>query len=127
MPGRRSFPKAAALACLLGSAPLLAAGAAMAQIVPLFGNQGPFLDKADYALADVAAHKLLDPQPAALGTIADWSNPVSGNRGVLTMGRAYQKDGNDCRSVRWRDVFKAGPERTVLLDTCRISGVWKLM
>ena len=106
---------------------LLLATGAQAQIIPLFGNAGPFLNRADFEVADAAARKLLEPQPAAIGTIANWADPASGNSGTLTMGRAYQKDGHDCRTVSWHDLFKGGAERTVLLDTCRISGVWKLM
>ena len=123
MPTSRSFSPACAAAALL----LLLASAAQAQVVPFFGNQGPFLNRSDFALADAAAHKLLEPQPAAKGTVADWSDPASGNSGSLTMGRAYRRHGHDCRTVSWHDAFKAGAQRTVLLDTCRISGAWKLM
>ena len=106
---------------------LLLATGAQAQVTPLFGNAGPFLNRADFDLADAAARKLLEPQPAAIGTVADWTDPASGNSGSLTMGRAYRKHGRDCRSVSWHDAFKAGEKRTVALDTCRIAGVWKLM
>lgn len=98
-----------------------------AQFVPFFGNMGPFLNQEDFTLADAAVHKLMDPQPAPLGTAVSWDNPVSGNSGILTMGRAYHKMGYDCRVVRWHDLFKKGTQRTVMLNTCHVSGVWKLM
>ena len=49
---------------------LLLATGAQAQVTPLFGNAGPFLNRADFDLADAAARKLLEPQPAAIGTVA---------------------------------------------------------
>ncbi len=120
VPAAKSAPLAVLL--LLGLS-----GGAWAQIVPLFGNAGPFLNGADFSLADVAARTLLEPKPASRGTAASWSNAASGNSGKLTMGRAYQMQGNECRAVSWHEVFKAGSQRTVQLETCRISGVWKLM
>ena len=106
---------------------LLVPAGAQAQVFPFLGTQGPFLNRADFALADAAARKLLEPQPAAKGTVENWTDQASGNSGSLTMGRAYRKHGRDCRSVSWHDAFKAGEKRTVALDTCRIAGVWKLM
>ena len=106
---------------------ILGATVVRAQFVPLFGNQAPLLNGADFDLANAAARKLLEPQPAAMGTIADWKDSASGNSGTLTMGRTFQKDGHDCRTVSWHDLFKDGEERNLLLDTCRVSGVWRLM
>jgi surface antigen len=98
-----------------------------AEFIPFFGNMGPFLNREDFTLADAAVHKLMDPQPAPLGAAVDWNNPISGNSGILTMGRTYHKKGYDCRVVQWHDVFRDGTQRTVMLNTCHISGVWKLM
>ena len=98
-----------------------------AQFIPFFANAGPFLSKKDFTFADVAAHKLMDPRPAPLGTAVAWSNPVSGDSGIVTMGRTYQKSGYDCRVLSWHDDFKNGVQRTVMLNTCHVSGVWKLM
>jgi surface antigen len=100
---------------------------ASAQYFPYFENMGPFLNNDDFASADVATRKLMEPEPAALGTVATWRNPASGNSGILTMGRAYEKDGNPCRTVSWHVAFQEGHQHTVLLDTCRIKGIWKLM
>lgn len=103
------------------------AGRSHAQFFPYFENMGPFLSNADFTFADAATRELMEPEPAPLGTVAAWNNPASGNNGVLTMGRAYEKDGNTCRIVSWYVAFKDGPHHTVMLDTCRITGVWKLM
>jgi len=110
-----------------GLAALGITAGAQAQLMPLFGSDGPFLNREDFVQADAAARVLLEPQPAPLGTFARWSDPASGNSGVLTMGRAYSKSGYDCRTVSWRDIFKGGIERTVLLETCRVGGAWKLV
>ena len=121
-------PRAPAVVC--GTAAILfgmSIGARAQLLMPLLGNDGPVLKQADFVLADAAARKLLEPQPAPLGTAANWTDAATGNSGTLTMGRAYRRDGNDCRAVSWHDVFKGGMERTVALDTCRISGLWKLM
>ncbi len=106
---------------------LCASASAQAQITGFFGAQGPFLDKADLVQADQAARRLLRPRPAALGTSAAWAEPTSGDSGVLTLQRAYQSHGRDCRTVQWHDDFKSGAERTLLLNTCLVGGRWRLM
>jgi surface antigen len=102
-------------------------GVSRAQFFPYFENIGPFLTNADFAFADVATRKLMEPEPAPFGTVAAWRNPESGNSGLLTMGRAYEKNGNICRMVSWHVAFSDTRQHTVILDTCRIAGVWKLV
>ena len=114
----------------LAVAALLALGTAtgaQAQITGFFGDQGPFLDRADLVLADQAATRLLRPQPAAIGTTETWAEPASGDSGTLTMERAYRSKGRDCRTVGWHDMFKSGAERTFHLNTCFVAGRWWLM
>ncbi len=114
----------------LAVAALLAMGAATgahAQIFGFFGDNGPYLDRADLILADQAATRLLRPQPAALGMTETWAEPTSGDSGTLTMERAYRSKGRDCRTVGWHDVFKSGAERNFHLDTCLVAGRWRLM
>ena len=106
---------------------LCASTGAQAQHPGFFGTQGPFLDRADLVQADLAAQRLLSPHPAAPGTSAAWADPASGNSGTLTLQRAYQRHGRDCRTVRWHDDFKSGAQRTLLLDTCLVEGRWRLM
>ena len=100
---------------------------AHAQVTGLFGDQGPFLDRADLVLADQAARRLLLPHPAAIGTAETWAEPASGDSGTLTMERAYRSKGRDCRTVGWHDVFKSGADRNFHLDTCLVAGRWRLM
>jgi len=114
----------------LAVAALLALGTAtgaQAQITGFFGDQGPFLDRADLALADQAAARLLRPQPAPVGTTETWAEPSSGDSGTLTTERAYRSKGRDCRTVGWHDVFRSGAERNFHLDTCLVAGRWRLV
>ena len=107
---------------------LLGTGAsARAQITGFFGDQGPFLDRADLVQADNAARRLLRPRPAAVGASETWAEPSSGDSGTLTVQRAYQSHGRDCRAVQWHDVFKSGADRSVLLQTCLVAGRWRLV
>ena len=109
---------------------LLMAGAgtsARAQITGFFGDQGPFLDRADLVQADAAARRLLRPRPAAVGASETWAEPSSGDSGTLTIQRAYQSQGRDCRAVQWHDVFKSGADRSVILQTCLVAGRWRLV
>ena len=51
--------------CAAALVMLLAPAGAQAQVFPFFGDQGPFLNRADFAQADAAARKLFEPKPAA--------------------------------------------------------------
>ena len=126
-PSTRTIISAARTACVTGHVSLMAETGARAQITPLFGNEGPFLNRATFALADATARKLPEPQPAAMGTVANWADAASGNSGAPTMGSAYQRDGHDYRTMTWADILKSGERRTVMLATCGISGIRKLM
>ncbi len=113
---------------LLDGLVLLGSGAgARAQVTGFFGDQGPFLDRADLVQADNAARRLLRPHPAAVGVSETWAEPSSGDSGTLTVQRAYQSKGRDCREVQWHDVFKSGADRSVLLQTCLVAGRWRLV
>ncbi len=115
------------IAWLAGLLAVAAPVAGHAQISPFLARQGLLLDRADFDLADAAARKLLEPQPAPLGTTETWANNKSGNSGTLTMGQAYRRHGHDCRAVSWHDVFKVGDDRTVILKTCHMPAGWKVM
>ena len=103
------------------------ATAAQAQINPFRGNTGPVLPKADNDAAIAAAGRLLGDHPAAVGKVEQWSGATSGNRGSMTVERAFKRAGNDCRTVRSRVQFKGGTSNSYVLDVCRIDGQWKMM
>jgi surface antigen len=107
---------------------LLCMGAAAhAQINPFRSYRGPTLSQADLDEGTKAAARLLGDNPKPVGTVETWTGPKSGNRGTLTVERAYQRDGQPCRAIRSRVTYKSGTQRTFLLDTCRVAGQWKLM
>ncbi len=123
MPGSSRLVLAALI--LLGTG--ASARAQMTGFAGFFGDQGPFLDRADLVQADNAARRLLRPRPAAVGASETWAEPSSGDSGTLTVQRAYQSHGRDCREVQWHDVFKSGADRSVLLQTCLVAGRWRLV
>lgn len=126
MPMTHSFVRPIRVAVIAGVVLLGMPSLGQAQFTSALGWKSPMLNRTDLALANAAAQKLLNPRPAPLGTTTTWSNSASGNSGTLTMGRAFQKGSHDCRTVSWHDVFRRGGTRTLMLDTCRISGRWKL-
>lgn len=112
---------------LLGGLTLLGmASAAQAQINPFKNYNGPVLTKADYAAGREAAIRLLGTTPPPVGASESWAGPTSGNHGTLTVERAYRQRNLDCRAVRSKVDYKAGRERSLLLNTCQIDGKWKL-
>lgn len=99
---------------------------AQAQINPFQGYRGPTLTKSDLDAGTQAAGRLLGDNPKPVGTAEEWIGPESGNAGTLTIERAYHRQGHDCRAVRSRVTYKAGSQRSFLLNACRVAGQWKL-
>ena len=108
----------AALACLPMSA--------RAQVNPFRPFHGPTLPRADLDAGKQAASRLLGADPKPVGATETWTGPTSGNSGVLTIERAYQRQGHVCRAVRSRIIYKQGTERSFLLQACRVGGRWRL-
>jgi hypothetical protein len=106
------------------------AGAAQAQLINPFGvNNGTLLTANDYKLGGAAAKKLL-ADPPAVGRYETWSNPVSGNRGELTIMEISTSKDMPCRKVKSHIIYKkAGAlPRDVTLDACQVpSGEWKIV
>jgi hypothetical protein len=102
-----------------------------AQINPFRGYKGPTLSKEDLASGQAAANKLLTEDQAQVGKSEDWSGPTSGNRGSLSIQKAFQRQGMECRTLRSEVHYKkapASPPRTLNLNVCRTkAGEWKLM
>jgi len=98
----RSIEAMPILIRLLVVAPLLLSigTSVRAQALGFFGGEGPFLGWAELIQADQAARRLLRPRPAALGMSEIWAEPTLGDNGTLTLERAYQSHGRDCRAVR---------------------------
>ena len=118
----------ARLACGLSVVAFLAVApvAAHAQINPFVRYRGPTLSRADLQAGKEAALRLLDHDPATVGTVETWKSPSSGDSGSFTIERVYRRQGRDCRDVRARVRYRAGTERSFLLRTCHVDGQWKL-
>jgi surface antigen len=100
-----------------------------AQINTFRGYKGPVLSKEDLASGQAAANKLLTEDQAQVGKSEDWAGPTSGNTGSISVQKAFQRQGMECRTlseVRYK-IASASPW-TFNLNVCRIkTGEWKLM
>ena len=102
-----------------------------AQINPFRSYKGPTLSKEDLASGQAAANKLLTEDQAEVGKSEDWAGPTSGNRGSLSVQRAFEHKGMECRALRLEVHYKkapASPPRILTFNVCRIkTGEWKLL
>jgi hypothetical protein len=73
---------------------------AQAQINPFRTYKGPSLTQEDKALGQAAAVKLLTQDQAEVGKFEAWAGPKSGNSGTISVQKAYQRQGMDCRALR---------------------------
>ena len=94
---------------------------------PFRGYKGPSLSRADLDEGRKAAGRLLGDAPKPVGTTEAWSGPQSGNTGVLKVERAYDRHEQPCREIRSSVTYKDGTKRSFVLNTCRVSGRWRLM
>lgn len=119
---RYARPCAAALLFLLGTS------ASHAQINPFRGaRQGQGLDKADVNMLSDTAVQLNDASPLRVGDTKNWSNPDSGNSGVVKLVRIFKSRGMACHALRYDLSFKqrrAGQSYT--FDWCRTGAGWKI-
>ena len=104
---------------------------AHAQINPFRGYKGPTLTREDLAAGQAAAMKLLNDDQAEIGKSEDWAGPASGNSGSLSVQKAFQRQGMECRQLRSMVRYKRTPTaapRVFSLNACRTpAGEWKLM
>lgn len=104
---------------------------AHAQINPFRGYKGPTLTKDDLASGQAAAMKLLTDDQAQMGKSEDWAGPTSGNTGSVSVQRAFERQGMECRELRTEIRYKKAPtasSRVFNLNVCRTqAGEWKLM
>jgi surface antigen len=106
-------------------------GGAHAQINPFRGYKGPVLSKEDLASARAAADKLLNEDQAQVGKSEDWVGAASGDSGSISVQKAFQRQGMECRAlrseVRYKTASTSSP-RVLNLNVCRTkTGEWKLM
>jgi hypothetical protein len=96
---------------LLLAAAILAIGPArsLAQ-EDVFGVEGLPLTTKDFAAMASAANPLLKDESLPLGTAREWRNPISGNRGRITLLErfqyAYEGSTLRCRKLKYHTVIK---------------------
>jgi surface antigen len=109
-------------------APWLWAAPARAQINPFQNYNGPTLRKADLDLGMQAAQRLLNADGGRVGASEAWTGGASGNSGTMTVQRAFERDGNPCRSLLAVVNHTGGTKRSWQLNVCRLpSGEWKIV
>ncbi len=126
MPKMRSAWPALMIAGFLAFAHV---NAARAQIINPFGvNNGNQLSKDDFTLGRAAVAKLLNDTPA-IGRYEDWSNPVTGNHGRLTITSIYTQNSMPCRKLNSLIEFskKGASPNTLVIDVCKTSAGWKVV
>jgi surface antigen len=115
------------LVLLTGGLIALVAAPASAQINPFRRYSGPVLSKDDIQAGKEAAARLLAQKPATVGASQFWVGARSGNTGTLSIERIFRQQDRDCRAVRSKIQFKAGGERSFVLNACEVSGQWKVV
>ncbi len=87
---------------------------------------GKSLDKADQAYARQTAYQALETTPA--GNQSTWSNPDSGNYGMVTPIKTYQnEDGSYCREFH-QTIVVGGKTEEAYGTACRQpDGSWKIV
>jgi surface antigen len=87
---------------------------------------GKSLDKADKMHADRAGQQALET--SRVGQAVPWSNPDTGNSGVVTPTRTFQTaSGENCREYTEK-VMIGGKEETAYGTACRQpDGSWKIL
>ncbi|HBK09385.1 MAG TPA: hypothetical protein DDZ81_26575 [Acetobacteraceae bacterium] len=119
--------------CCSLAASLILAGlhsAALAQINPFHGYDGPTLSKQDLDTSQAATRKLLTDDQAEVGKSEHWEGTTSGNQGDITVLKSFTRQGMPCRTLRSDVRYKqtSARPRSFTLDVCRLpSGEWKIV
>ena len=110
--------------------PALAALPASAQFIPTPGpNLVPeTLTREDVTALSAASAKLYTAETVAVGAVETWTNPKTGNSGVVTIARVFERNGMPCREIVHRIKLAREGEQTYHFNRCRIgTGEWKLI
>jgi surface antigen len=117
----RSLP---ALLCLCLS---LFPATMQAQVNP-FRNSRIGLNDADLQAMNAAAARLYQQSTVSIGATDSWSNPNSGNGGLITVLQSFTKSGMPCRKVRYDIHLRTRRgTRSYTLNWCKTAGgAWKI-
>ena len=108
---------------------VLATTSPQAYAVNPFKRGGFALERSDLALLASAAEKLYLVDGVEVGTVEKWSNPETGNRGIVRLIKKHEYKGLPCRKLQHDIKLKLvkNPHRFII-DRCRTAeGEWKLL
>ncbi|MDJ0894577.1 MAG: hypothetical protein QNJ92_05510 [Alphaproteobacteria bacterium] len=109
-------------------ATVVAGGGAVAQVNPFDVEGGIQIKKGDLTALTLAAQKLYDAK-APVGTVDEWENPKSGNRGTVTLIDHFERDGGPCMRLGYTFIIKgeADPKNFALRQCLADDGKWKIL
>ena len=111
--------------------PALAPLPASAQFIPT--PMGPSfvpesLTHDDVTALSAASAKLYTAETVAVGSLEYWTNPKSGNSGVVTIACVFERNGMPRREIVHPIKLDREGEQTYHFSRCRIAtGEWKLI
>ena len=108
---------------------VLATMSPQASAVNPFRKGGFSLNAGDLALLTAAGEKLYLVDDVEVGTVVKWSNPETGNRGLIKLVRKHEYKGLPCRQMHHRIKLKNNTDtHDFEVDRCRTAnGEWKLL
>ncbi len=94
-----------------------------------FKRMGAELSKEDIELLKRAAAKLYEPDSVQVGTTEAWTNSDSGNSGIVTLIKIFEKQGMPCRQLQHevRVSGKSDPSSVEFTRCKTTEGDWKLL
>ncbi len=117
----------ASLLLAVAVAGVLPALPARAQVNP-FGKAGGNLTAEDWTAINEARSSVL-AEPATVGATRSWTNPKSGNSGTISITGTVQRQGMECRAVKYIFNLKAQQRTAVApMNECKTDdGTWKYL
>lgn len=111
--------------------PMVALSPASAQFIPSPMGTGMMPDTMthdDVTAATEASAKLYTPEKVTVGAVERWNNPKTGNSGVVTLVRVFERNGMPCREIVHHIKLVREGEQTYHFNRCRVpTGEWKLV
>jgi len=126
---RQGFRPLLLAACV--ALPAFVASPVSAQFIPT--PMGPnivpeTLTHDDVTALSAASAKLYTAETVTVGSVEYWANPKTGNSGVVTIARVFERNGMPCREIVHRIKLVREGEQTYHFNRCRVAtGEWKLI
>ncbi len=122
---RMFLPKIAVLAAIV----LVSLDASALSQGNTFKRMGTELSKEDIEFLKQAGAKLYERDSVQVGTTETWANSDSGNSGVVTLIKIFEKQGMPCRQLQHevRVSGKSDPSNVEFTRCKTTEGDWKLL